>query len=190
MRYLAGLRRLIESWLDQCPYLRGPNWTSSLELGIRLINWSLVWQLIGGAESPLFRGEPGAGSAIVGARRFSAFAFHCRPLFALFIRQQSFDRRNSGTVHRRNDLAVWPQAVHWRTQARRELVREALEQNTPDGVNLEQAISYQQFVLDFLLLAGVAGRVSGDEFPVAYGRASRRCASFSAPLWMCGAMCR
>ena len=27
-RYLDGLRHQLESWLDQCPYLRGPNWTS------------------------------------------------------------------------------------------------------------------------------------------------------------------
>ena len=46
--YLEGLIRQLSSWFDQCPYLRGPNWSSSLELGIRLINWRLCWQLIGG----------------------------------------------------------------------------------------------------------------------------------------------
>ena len=41
-------------------------------------------------------------------------------------------------------------------------------QNAPDGVNREQAISYQQFVLDFLLLAGLAGRARGGDFPMEY----------------------
>lgn len=52
-KYLEGLRSQVESWLDQCPYLMGPNWVSALEAGIRLINWSLAWQLIGGSDSPI-----------------------------------------------------------------------------------------------------------------------------------------
>ena len=58
-RYLEGLRHQLESWLDQCPYLKGPNWTSSLELAIRLINWSIAWQLVGKLESPLFSDSDG-----------------------------------------------------------------------------------------------------------------------------------
>mgnify|MGYP002757961881 FL=1 len=59
VRWLHALGQQLRSWLDQCPPLTGPNWTSSLELGIRLINWSLVWQLVGGENSPLFEGESG-----------------------------------------------------------------------------------------------------------------------------------
>ena len=33
----------IQSWMDQCPFGRGMNWRSPLELGIRLINW--VWTI-------------------------------------------------------------------------------------------------------------------------------------------------
>ena len=32
----------------------GPNWVSALELGIRLINWSITWQLLGGMRAQLF----------------------------------------------------------------------------------------------------------------------------------------
>jgi hypothetical protein len=38
--WLHALHQQLRSWLDQCPPLTGPNWTSSLELGIRLINWA------------------------------------------------------------------------------------------------------------------------------------------------------
>ena len=48
LRYALGIRAQIESWIEQCPVGRGPNWVSPLELGIRLINWSFAWQLIGG----------------------------------------------------------------------------------------------------------------------------------------------
>ncbi|WP_304442602.1 heparinase II/III family protein, partial [Pelomonas sp. KK5] len=57
--HLQALGRQLRSWLDQCPFGQGPNWTSSLEYALRLLNWSLVWQLIGGPESPLFAGPEG-----------------------------------------------------------------------------------------------------------------------------------
>ena len=48
------------------------------------------------------------------------------------------------------------------------LLEEALTQNTEDGVNREQAVSYQQFVLDFLLFSGLAARSTNHDFPAAY----------------------
>src|SRR6185436_17396116 len=59
-RYFDVLRVQLESWLDACPFRRGANWTSALEAAIRLINWSSAWQLLGGANSPLFDGTDGA----------------------------------------------------------------------------------------------------------------------------------
>src|SRR3989449_4596897 len=59
-RYFRVIRRHLESWFDDCPYGMGPNWSSALELGIRLINWSVAWQLLGGASSPLFQDDEGA----------------------------------------------------------------------------------------------------------------------------------
>jgi hypothetical protein len=43
-----------------------------------------------------------------------------------------------------------------------------LKQNAPDGANREQAFSYQQFVLDFGLLAGLAARSAHRDFSPAY----------------------
>ncbi|HEX7466427.1 MAG TPA: alginate lyase family protein, partial [Usitatibacter sp.] len=43
-----------------------------------------------------------------------------------------------------------------------------LLQNAPDGVNREQAVSYQQFELDLLLLPLLAARANGADFPPAY----------------------
>jgi len=43
-----------------------------------------------------------------------------------------------------------------------------LVQNAPDGVNLEQTTSYQQFVWDFLLFAGLAARATGKPMSDAY----------------------
>ena len=64
-------------------------------------------------------------------------------------------------------------------------------QNAPDGVNREQAVAYQQFVLDFqllCLLAGKAQRRSGS--PPTTSRASSRCSTTSPRSWTRAATCR
>src|SRR5687767_3931131 len=38
-KYLRYLAVQLESWFVSCPYPLGPNWASSLEAAIRLINW-------------------------------------------------------------------------------------------------------------------------------------------------------
>jgi hypothetical protein len=48
------------------------------------------------------------------------------------------------------------------------LEREALLQNAPDGVNREQAVSYQQWELDLLLLPLLAADANGRAFSTAY----------------------
>jgi hypothetical protein len=182
-RYLKTIRDGLDSWFDQCPYLMGVNWTSSLELGIRLINWALVWQLVGGLDSPLFKDAKGA-------------AFRDRWLASVYQHQHfirgHLSRFSSANNHLIGELAglyigslVWPfwrESAKWRRRARRELVREALRQNAPDGVNREQAISYQQFVFDFLLFAALAGRANEDEFPTEYWQRLERMLEFIAAI--------
>ncbi|MBI3899620.1 MAG: alginate lyase family protein [Gammaproteobacteria bacterium] len=181
-RYLRGLQRQLDSWFAQCPYLRGPNWTSSLELAIRLINWSLAWQLIG---SPPER-----------ERQPEWQAFEQRWLQAIYRHQHfirgHFSRFSSANNHLIGEAAglyigattwpFWRQTPEWRAAARRELLRETLQQNGADGVNREQAISYQQFVFDFQLLAGLAGRKNGDDFPIEYWQRLETMLEFVAAL--------
>ena len=168
-KYLEAVSVHLRSWLDQCPYLLGPNWASSLELGLRLINWSLVWQLLGRAESPLFEGQRGA------RLRDEWLASVYR--HADFIRGHlsRFSSANNHLIGELTGLFVaattwpfWDVSADWREYAGRELAREALLQNAPDGVNREQSINYHQHALDFLLLGGLAGRSCGYEFAPDY----------------------
>src|SRR5882672_1726525 len=59
-RYSSAIQRHVESWIEKCPEGWGPNWISALELGIRLINWSITWQLLGGLRSKVFATPEGA----------------------------------------------------------------------------------------------------------------------------------
>jgi hypothetical protein len=168
-RYLGVIRRHLESWFDDCPYAMGPNWSSTLEVGIRLINWSVAWQLLGGALSPLFQDDEGARFR----RRWLDAVFQ----HANFV-QGHFSLYSSANNHLIGEAAGlfvaaltwphWPRAGAWLAQAKAILERETLLQNAPDGVNREQAVSYQQFELDLLLFPLLAGRANGKRFSAAF----------------------
>jgi hypothetical protein len=168
-QYLDVLERHLAGWLSACPPGLGPNWSSALEAALRLINWSAAWQLLGGHDALPFQGEAGAKFR----RRWLKSVFR----HAEFIRGH-FSLHSSANNHLIGEAAGlliaaltwphWPRARAWREEARRILEREALLQNAADGVNREQAVSYQQFVLDLLLLPLLAGRENGVVFSDAY----------------------
>lgn len=168
-RYFQVIRQHLESWFASCPYGRGPNWSSALEAAIRLINWSVTWQLLGGARSPLFEDAEGARFRLLWLESVYQHARFVRGYFSL---HSSANNHLIGEAAGLFVAAVtwphWSSVRAWLAAAKAILEREALLQNAPDGVNREQAVSYQQFVLDFLLLSLLAGKASGQRFSRAY----------------------
>jgi hypothetical protein len=179
VRYLEHLRRLVLSWIEQCPYLRGANWCSSLELGIRLINWHLAYRIAGGASSPLFAGEEG--------KRFADLWLRSIYQHVHFI-MGHLSGHSSANNHLIGELAgayvaaatwpCWSQMERWGARARHLLIEQAEVQTHEDGVNREQAVSYQQFVMYFLLIAGLAAQRTAAPFPASYWRIFRRMTEF------------
>jgi hypothetical protein len=168
-RYLQVIRQHLESWFASCPYRMGANWSSALEVAIRLINWSVTWQLLGGSDSSLFDHAQGARLR----RRWLDSVYQ----HAQFVRGY-FSRYSSANNHLIGEAAglfiaalTWPHwaaARVWLATAKDILETEAQRQNAPDGVNREQAVAYHHFVLDLLLLCLLAGKHNGVWFSVAY----------------------
>lgn len=166
-RYAAGARTLLDSWFEQCPYPLGVHWTSSLELAVRLVNWSVAWQLL--EASSIFEGASGA-------------AFRRRWLDNIYLHQRfiagHLSRHSSANNHLFGEFMgmfvatvtwpCWAESANWRLRAQHELEAEALKQNAPDGVNREQAIWYHHEVADMMLLTALAGRAAGAEFSARY----------------------
>lgn len=180
-RYAAGARTMLDSWFDQCPYPLGVHWTSSLELAVRLVNWSVAWQLL--ATSSIFQGESGE-------------AFRRRWLDSIYLHQRfiasHFSRHSSANNHLFGELMglfvaavswpCWSESAKWRVQAQRELEAEALKQNAPDGVNREQAIWYHHEVADMMLLAGLTARAASIDFSPGYWKRLEAMLGFVASL--------
>ncbi|MCE5336077.1 MAG: heparinase II/III family protein [Desulfobacteraceae bacterium] len=168
-RYLATLSAHLRSWLDQCPYPLGPNWSSSLELGLRIINWCFVWHLAGGERSELFSGEEG--------RRLRNDWLNSIYLHARFIAGylSLYSSANNHLIGEAAGLFVagtvwplWKASEPWREMGGRILISEARAQNWPDGVNKEQAVAYQHYETDLLLISALIGKAHSFSFPGNY----------------------
>ncbi len=164
-RFAEAARRLLSSWLEQCPYPRGLHWTSSLELAVRLVNWACAWALLGGEASSLFAAD---GGQAFRQRWLGAIYRHCH-----FI-SNNLSRHSSANNHLFGELMglfaasatwpLWPESSRWRELARAGLEAEAVKQNGPDGVNGEQAFWYHHEVADMMLLSLLSGQANGIEF--------------------------
>ncbi|HET7669831.1 MAG TPA: alginate lyase family protein [Burkholderiales bacterium] len=151
----------LDSWFIACPYGRGPNWASALELGIRLVNWAIAWQLMGPIQDEDFK------------RRWLTSVYqHAHAIRSWFSGHSSANNHLIGEATGLFIAGVtwphWPESAEWVSSAKKILEREALAQNAPDGVNREQAVWYQQFVLDMLVLPLLAGRANGIAFSPEY----------------------
>lgn len=156
--YAQEILRQLTAWESANPFLRGVNWTSPLELGVRLIAWVWIERLLRGApEHEILFGAEGR-------------------LWPSIYRHQWMIRRlascgSSANNHLIGEMAglfiastVWPvfeASAEWRTYARRRLEREIRKQTFKDGLNREQAFEYHLFSLDFFELTTLEAARSG-----------------------------
>ena len=182
-KYANEIRKQLDSWIEACPFRMGANWASSLEAGLRLLNWSLAWQLIGGIRSPLFEGAEG----LAFRRRWLTSVYqHAEFVCGHFSLHSSANNHligeASGVFMASMAWPYWARAKTWHAQSREILEREAILQNGPDGVNREQATSYQQFTFDLLLFPWLAARANGQHFPEPYQKRLENMLEFIASV--------
>ena len=182
-RLAAACRSMLDSWFEQCPYPNGPNWSSSLELAIRLVNWSFSWHLLGGEGSPLFATTDGARFR---RRWLDSVYQHCHFIEGHLSKYSSANNHllgeQLGLFVAATTWPAWPISARWREASRHAFEREALRQNTEDGVNREQGIWYHHEVADMMLIALLVGRQNGSEFGEAFWDRLERMLEFLASV--------
>jgi hypothetical protein len=186
-KYARTLREHLDSWFEAAPHRMGVHWASSLEAGLRLMNWSLAWQLLGGPGAPFFRGAEGEAFR---DRWLTSVYQHAEFIAGHFSLHSSANNHLIGEASGLYLAALawphWERTRKWREAARAILEREALLQNAPDGANREMATSYQQFTFDLLLLPYLAARANGEPFPAAYGERLEKMLEFVASIMDAG----
>lgn len=186
-RYATGCRSLLESWFEQCPYPMGPNWVSSLEHAVRLVNWSFAWHLLGGEASPLFKDAEGGAFR---RRWLDSIYQHCHFIRGHFSRHSSANNHLLGEYMGLFVAAVtwplWKETGEWRDLAHRGFQEQILIQNARDGVNLEQGIWYHHEVADMMLICLLVGRANGGDFSSEFMARLESMLEFVSSLMDCG----
>lgn len=147
-QYAQEVCNQIVHWIHCNPPRTGVNWTSSLELAVRLINWT--WALAFVRRSPALTSEL-FGTII---RSVAEQASH------ILRHLSAYSSANNHLIGEAAGLAIiglsFPylfEADRWRDIGLRILAQELERQIYPDGTPAEQSIHYLSFVLDFNLLA-------------------------------------
>ncbi len=140
VEYVLGL---LEDWLQHNPVGRGLNWTSPMEPGLRLINFTWIDALLRGVDLTADQ-----------AARLDVLAQEIVPAHVWWVqRHQSFG--SSANNHLLGELcglmvaqARWSAAASWSTPMSalaHKMEKELLRQFASDGGNREQALHYHLF---------------------------------------------
>jgi heparinase II/III-like protein len=143
----AAVTGVILHWIAANPRYLGINWTSSLEMALRILSWGIVLDLCG-------RSAHATRARAVILRSVAEQAAFIRGTLSLF---------SSANNHLVGELvgllataAYFPEvreAEAYGALARKRILQEALKQVLADGVNREQAIYYHHYTLEYLLTA-------------------------------------
>ncbi|MBK8269563.1 MAG: alginate lyase family protein [Planctomycetes bacterium] len=180
-RFAMAVAEQFDSWLMQCPFGIGMNWRSSLELGIRLINWVWAIELIRPAD---------VISTSLGSRILESVHRHIWEIDRKYARYSSANNHvigeAAGAYIASSYFHQLRNATRWRERAKRILNTEIMNQTHPDGGNKEQATGYQLFVMQFFTLAAVAGERIGDGMAAEYLSRLEKMYEFIAALCEAG----
>lgn len=156
-QYQARCLKWLEDWLEHNPPFRGWNWTSPLESGMRLIQFTWI--------DALLTPDGGQAAQLLESVRSRFLPAHVRYTW----RFRSFG--SSANNHLLGELAGlivasarWPACQRWSTDLQ-SLVRlwekEVLAQFAADGGNREQALNYQLYSWELCHHSRLALEASG-----------------------------
>ncbi|WP_299050351.1 alginate lyase family protein [uncultured Nocardioides sp.] len=167
----------LDSWVEQNPVGVGVAWRGAFEAGVRAI--SVLVALQGLRDSPLLDRD-----------RFRRLVEVLDAGAEACWRERSL--HSSANNHLVGELAglattalllpELPRAARWRARAVEALTLEADRQVLPDGAGAEQAVGYQVFTAELLLVVLTLLRAGGDDVPRALEHAVRRSGDFLAAL--------
>ena len=157
-RYAAMAADHLRSWWQQNPVLSGVNWSSGIELGIRLISWVWTRRLLEGwsGAPALFEDNDVAARQIYWHQRYLA-AFRSRGSSA----NNHVMAEAAGQLVASCAFPWFAESDRWRDDARRLLEDELAANIFPDGLNREQAFEYHGLVAELGLVAAAEAEAGG-----------------------------
>lgn len=163
-RYSAEFFSEVQSWDEQNPYGRGPNWNCAMEVALRAMNLLAAFQV--------FRHSPSLNRDSL------------QHLLQLFQQHGNYIRRNlefshiATSNHYLSDLAglFWlgrllPEfqgSENWSGFSMVQLLQEMDKQVLADGADFEASTGYHRFVLELFLYSFLLAELNGDKLKERY----------------------
>jgi len=156
--YAERVADQLRSWWRENPFLSGVNWTSGIELGIRLINFVWIRRL-------LADWAPVTGLYELDDLAVRQIRWH-QEYLAVFQSQGSSANNHviaeaAGLLAASCAFPWFPESDHWRRFSARLLERELARNTFPSGVNRELASDYHGFVAELGLFAAIEAEAAG-----------------------------
>ncbi len=169
--YAERIDEQLRSWWRENPFLSGVNWTSGIELGIRLISLAWIRRLLDDwpGVTGLFEGNALAVNQIRWHQQYLA-AFPSRGSSA----NNHVIAEAAGQLVASCAFGWFPESARWRQESAQLLERELVRNTFPSGIGRELASDYQCFVAELGLLAAVEAGASGH--PLSAATWQRLCA--------------
>ncbi|HUN35742.1 MAG TPA: alginate lyase family protein [Trebonia sp.] len=156
--YADRVASQLRAWWAANPFLSGVNWTSGIELGVRLMNWTWIRRLLD--EWPgvrdLFEGNNLALHQIRWHQRYLA-AFESRGSSA----NNHLIAEAAGQLAASCAFPWFAESSRWRRESAALLDRSLRDNTFPSGINRELASDYHGFVFELGVFAAVEAAAAG-----------------------------
>jgi hypothetical protein len=157
-QYAQRVADQLRSWWRENPFLSGVNWTSGIEIGIRLINFAWIRRLLDGWPpiADLFEGDELALRQVHWHQQYLA-AFESRGSSA----NNHVIAEGAGQLVASCAFPWFAESVRWRRDSASLLERELAHNTFPSGINRELASDYHGFVAELGFFAAVEASAAG-----------------------------
>ena len=170
-----------EHWEVHNPYLRGINWSSSLEVAFRSWSWLWVLHLLSGSRA--LTGRRIAGMTVGLARSAEFIAMNLSTYFSpnTHLLGEGFALFAIGIL-----LPELAGSEKWYQLGRTILLQEMKHQVRDDGSHFEQSTYYHRYAVEFFLCAAILAERNGCSFPEFYMARLARMVEFLQALSLPG----
>ena len=179
--FFDTLVELFEDWNASNPFMWGPEWSSPMESAIRVVNWLTAAAFLdasGVSEVESIRRKLCNGAYVMAAN--------------IRLHYSRYSSANNHTIVEAAGVAIAACIFgrdDWRDEALDLLEREVALQTWPDGVNKEQALHYQLFVMEALCLVAHTLKASGSSLPASIRALLRSMARYAMACRVGDAAC-
>jgi hypothetical protein len=156
--YAQRVADQLDSWWRTNPFLSGVNWTSGIELGVRLINFAWIRRLLDGwpGVADLFEHNELAVRQVRWHQEYLA-AFESRGSSA----NNHVIAEAAGQLVASCAFPWFAESERWRRDSARLLERELAHNTFPSGINRELASDYHGFVAELGFFAAIEAAAAG-----------------------------